>query len=246
MVSTNSTKRATVARRAVRHHSATWRRPHERPAGPAHSGPAWRGTAPWLAGLIEALEQRPVCNPRRIHPGADPDHCRPADVLCDPFAFLIRLRSPNGEGVPAFGFEVGNVERGGFRHPEHGVTHDGDDRGVPKAFDGPSIVGRCGCCGIGLFPADPGHLTPAPVGSLAPETSKDALGGRTNGRRLARQFHLEPDGGGDHAGNGWGAARLVQAGEVRGQGRIVQAAAGEPSIEAAQGSGVGAAGVLAD
>ena len=23
----------------------TWRRPHERPAGPAHSGPAWRGTA---------------------------------------------------------------------------------------------------------------------------------------------------------------------------------------------------------
>ena len=100
--------------------------------------------APWLAGLIEALEQRPVCNPRRIHPGADPYHCRPADVLCDPFAFLIRLQSPNGEGVSAFGFEVGNVERGSFRHPEHGVTHDGDDRGVPKAFDGPSIVGRYG------------------------------------------------------------------------------------------------------
>ena len=36
---------------------------------------------------------------------------------CDPFAFLIRLRSPNGEGVLAFGFEVGNVERGGFRTP---------------------------------------------------------------------------------------------------------------------------------
>ena len=37
--------------------------------------------APWLAGLIEALEQRPVCNPRRIHPGADLYHCRPADVF---------------------------------------------------------------------------------------------------------------------------------------------------------------------
>ena len=46
--------------------------------------------------------------------------------------------------------------------------------------------------------------------------------------------------------SGRGAARFVQAGEVGGQGRIVEAAAVEPSIEAAQGSGIGSAGVLAE
>ena len=99
--------------------------------------------------------------PRRGHPGADPPHCRLADVLGGPCAFLIRLRSANGEGVAAFGFEVGHIERGGFRHPEHGVTHDGEERGVPQTLDGPSTVGRHGGGGIGLFPADPGDLAPA-------------------------------------------------------------------------------------
>ena len=38
----------------------------------------------------------------------------------------------------------------------------------------------------------PTVMVSAPFGSLAPETSKDALGGRTNGRRIARQFHVVP------------------------------------------------------
>ena len=89
---------------------------------------------------------------------------------------------------------------------------------------------------------DPCHLAPAAAGALAPETCQDALCGRTDGRQL----HLEPEGGGGHAGNGRGAARFVQAGEVGGQGRVVEAAAVEPLIEAAQGSGIGPAGVLAE
>ncbi len=42
------------------------------------------------------------------------------------------------------------------------------------------------------------------------------------------------------------APRVVELGEVGGQGRVIERAPGEPGVELTEGAGVGAAGVCAD
>ena len=71
--------------------------------------------APWLAGLIEALEQRPVCNPRRIlTQSVDRIICRLLGG-CDGRAVyrdyrIVELRVPGDEQYLRLGEAWGDVD----------------------------------------------------------------------------------------------------------------------------------------
>ena len=141
----------------------------------------------------------------------------------------VRLAAADGDEQVVFVARVGDVpplERRGFRAAPPGHEEQpGDD-----AVDGRALVGAFG----GLEPA---------AGAPPTEAGQHAPGGRPGRIRIARELGAQPRR--DRRARG-GAARLEQLGEVGGQARVVERAAAEPGVEAAQGAGVGAARVRAD
>ena len=91
----------------------------------------------------------------------------------------------------------------------------------------------------------PGLAAAAVAGRSA--VAREHPGGPLAGRvRLAGEAGPEPRRGDRHRGRRGGAAGVVELGEVGGQGRVIEPEAVEPSVELAEGAGVGAAGIGAD
>ena len=85
-------------------------------------------------------------------------------------------------------------------------------------------------------------LPPAPVGGRAAVARHHPCGAFPGGRGLAGELGPEVHGLDGLRGGAGGAARLEHVGEVGGQARVLQGAAGEPPIQGA-GGGVGREGV---
>ena len=85
-------------------------------------------------------------------------------------------------------------------------------------------------------------LPPAPVGGRAAVARHHPRGAFPGGRGLAGELGPEVRGLDGLRGGAGGAARLEHVGEVGGQARVLQGAAGEPPIQGAGGGAVGGGG----
>ena len=151
------------------------------------NGPSGEATQDRLATFGDSAKQRPFSDRGGCLPCLHPVQggwTQEQDGSC---RFLIRLGAPDRHGAVR-GVHVGHVKGGDFGDPEHGVGHDGEDGGVsePGKVSVP-VGGKCGGC-VGLFPTDPGNLTPAPVGSRAAEASENARGGLADRDGLAGEL----------------------------------------------------------
>ena len=63
---------------------------------------------------------------------------------------------------------------------------------------------------------------------------------------MVPELRVEPDGGDDLAGHGRGVAHLEAGGQVFGEGGVIERASGEPFLQTAERTLVGAPGVRAD
>ena len=76
-----------------------------------------------------------------------------------------------------------------------------------------------------------------------PSSKRSPVAGRV---RLPGEPSPEPRRGDRHRGARGGTATVVELGDVGGEAHVIERATGEPSVEAAQSAGVGAAGIGAD
>ena len=136
------------------------------------------------------------------------------------------------------------AQSGDFRPPQPAHEQEPGDHGVESApalrrgvgFDAPAV--RAGPFGGGENRGEPvraqrGGLAPAPVGGRATVAAQHAGGRFPGGVWLAGELGPEVRGLDGLRGGAGGAARLEHVGEVGGQARVLQGAAGEPPIQGA-------------
>ena len=91
--------------------------------------------------------------------------------------------------------QIGDQERGQFRNPQHRVTSQGNQRGIPQPGQACATIGGYSYGGIGGLPVDSGHLPPAPALAVAADGPERDRSQRTHRGRGIDQAGAEHGGG---------------------------------------------------